>query len=197
MIGIRLQKPSASAMNEAFETLTPDSPDGGDDEPEPPGRLQLDIIIEDGDWGAFAPVEDALDEVADVISRRFDLGDAEAAVALSSDDRVRALNLTYRGKDKPTNVLSFPASEQAMPAGAPRHLGDIVLAAETVAREAAAEGKPPRHHLQHLVVHGLLHLLGYDHESEAEAREMEALEVEILRELGVPDPYATIPSHEA
>lgn len=194
MIGARLPKPSANAMSETFETLIGEPPpDGGDDDPEPPRRLQLDILIEDGDWSAFAPVEQALDPLADVVARRLDLASAEAAIALSSDERVQALNLTYRGKDKPTNVLSFPAGEDGLPPGLRRHLGDIVLAAETVAREAAAEGKPLRHHLQHLVVHGLLHLLGYDHESEPEAAAMEALEVEILRDLGVPDPYAPDP----
>lgn len=191
MIGARLPKPSANDMNETFETLIGEPPsDGGDDDPEPPRRLQLDIIIEDGDWGALAPVDEVFGPVADAVARRLDLDSAEAAIALSSDERVRALNLTYRGKDKPTNVLSFPAGEDGLPPGSRRHLGDIVLAAETVAREAAVEGKPLRHHLQHLAVHGLLHLLGYDHETEAEAAEMEALEVEILEQLGIPDPYA-------
>lgn len=177
-------------MNEPLVTVRAEAPDEGDDEPEPPGRLQLDIIIEDGDWSPFAPVEESLRGAADAVARHLDLDNAEAAIALSSDEHVRSLNRTYRGKDKPTNVLSFPAAEEAQPPGARRHLGDIILAAETVAREAAAEGKPPRHHLQHLAVHGLLHLLGYEHESESQAREMEALEVEILRDIGVPDPYA-------
>jgi probable rRNA maturation factor len=191
MIGARLPKPSANDMNETLETVIAEPPsDGGDDDPEPPGRLQLDIIIEDGNWGALAPVDEVFGPVADAVARRLQLDSAEAAIALSSDERVRALNLTYRGKDKPTNVLSFPAGEDGLPPGSRRHLGDIVLAAETVAREAAAEGKPLHHHLQHLAVHGLLHLLGYDHETEAEAAEMEALEVEILGQLGVPDPYA-------
>lgn len=168
-----------------------DAPGDGDDEPEPPERLQLDIIIEDGDWSAFAPVEAALGEVAKTVARRLDLDACEAAVALSSDARVRALNRTYRGKDKPTNVLSFPAAGEGQPPGSQRrHLGDIVLAAETVAKEAAVEGKPPRHHLQHLALHGLLHLIGYEHESEQQAHEMEALEVEILAQIGISDPYA-------
>ncbi len=191
MIGARLPKPSANDMNETLETVIAEPPsDGGDDDPEPPRRLQLDIIIEDGNWDALTPVDDVFVPVADAVAQRLDLDSAEAAIALSSDERVRALNLAYRGKDKPTNVLSFPAGEDGLPPGSRRHLGDIVLAAETVAQEAAAEGKPLRHHLQHLAVHGLLHLLGYDHETEAEAAEMEALEVEILERLGVPDPYA-------
>ena len=114
----------------------------------------------------------------------------EAAVALSSDARVRVFNRDYRGKDKPTNVLSFPAGFGHVSPGEPRHIGDIALAAETLLREAAEQGKQPRDHLQHLLVHGLLHLLGYDHETEAQAAEMEALEVEILAALGIADPYA-------
>ncbi len=184
-------------MNETFYIPGTDPQDCGDEDPEPPGRLQLDILIEDGDWSAFEPVDGALSEVADAVQRHLGLSAAEAAIALSSNARVQALNLTYRGKDKPTNVLSFPSPEQGAPPGAIRHLGDIVLAAETVAAEAAAENKPPRHHLQHLAVHGLLHLLGYDHETEEEAAEMEALEVEILAGLGVPDPYAAPSSSEA
>lgn len=182
-------------MSERFETVTTDAPDNGDDEPEPPERLQLDVLLEDGDWSAFAPVEQALGAVADAVARRLDLDACEAAIALSSDERVRALNRAYRSKDRPTNVLSFPAAEQGQPPGSRRHLGDIVLAAETVAKEAAAEGKPPRHHLQHLALHGLLHLIGYEHESEQQAREMESLEVEILAQIGIPDPYAVQSSH--
>ena len=185
-------------MSETFETVISDPAEGGgDDDPEPPGRLHLDILIEDGDWSAFAPVDEALRQVADAVAQRLDIDAAEAAIALSSDERVRALNRTYRGKDKPTNVLSFPAGEHAAPFGLRRHLGDVVLAAETVAREAAAEGTPPRHHLQHLAVHGLLHLLGYDHDTEPQAREMEALEAEILAQIGVPDPYAAQYSPES
>lgn len=161
-----------------------------EDDPEPPRRLTLDVMIEDGDWSVFEPVEAALAEAADAVARQLGVADMEAAVALSSDARVQALNLAYRGKDKPTNVLSFPASSGYAPPGHPCHIGDIALAAETVAREAAEQGKPPRDHLQHLVIHGLLHLLGYDHETEPEAAEMEALEVEILQELGIADPYA-------
>jgi probable rRNA maturation factor len=98
------------------------------------------------------------------------------------------LNRTWRGKDKPTNVLSFPAPEQPGAAG-PRHLGDIALAFETLARESEEESKELAHHFAHLIVHGVLHLLGYDHEVEAEAEIMEALEVKALARLGITDPY--------
>ena len=107
------------------------------------------------------------------------------SVLLTSDEAVQALNQRFRHQDKPTNVLSFPA-----PPNPENHLGDIALAFETCEREAAEQGKSLAHHLQHLVAHGALHLVGYDHQSEAEAQAMEALEREILSGLGVPDPYA-------
>ena len=114
---------------------------------------------------------------------------AEICLALADDALVHALNRDYRGKDKPTNVLSFPNDGPAAP-GEPRLLGDVVLARETVLAEARAQGKPPADHLIHLVVHGVLHLLGHDHEEERDAARMEGLEVTILGRLGIPDPYA-------
>ncbi len=113
----------------------------------------------------------------------------ELGLVLADDDRVRRLNRDYRGRDEPTNVLSFPAG--GVPAGAASApLGDVVLALETLVAEAEAQGKRPEDHLSHLVVHGVLHLLGYDHAEEPEASEMERLEVAALAGLGVPDPYA-------
>ena len=113
---------------------------------------------------------------------------AEMALMLTDDAAVRALNRTYRQKDKPTNVLSFPG-DAAAPPGHPLMLGDIVLAYGTVAGEAAAQGKPLADHVTHLVVHGVLHLLGFDHENDEDAEEMEGLETRILAGLGIPDPY--------
>jgi probable rRNA maturation factor len=105
------------------------------------------------------------------------------AIALDSDAAVRHLNRAYRGFDKPTNVLSFPGK-------APHFLGDIALARQTVLREARAQGKRPADHLTHLVIHGTLHLLGYDHElGERQARRMEKLETRLLAALGIADPY--------
>ena len=95
---------------------------------------------------------------------------------------------TWRGLDKPTNVLSFPGSGSPSPKGV-RHLGDLALAFETLAREAAEEQKSLADHVTHLIVHGTLHLLGYDHEADADAEEMEALEVAALARLGIADPY--------
>lgn len=116
-----------------------------------------------------------------------DLDAAELSIVLGNDDAIRILNRDYRGKDGPTNVLSFPA--RAVGAG-PRMLGDIVLAFETVAAEAAEQAKPVADHLRHLVVHGMLHLLGFDHETDADAERMESLETGILATMGISDPYA-------
>ena len=122
-----------------------------------------------------------------------DVGEAELAVMLTDDGGIRTLNSNWRGIDKPTNVLSFPAlqPEGTRKSGvAPRMLGDIAIAYETMRREADEEGKPFDHHLSHLAVHGFLHLVGYDHANDADAEEMEALETEILAQLGIPDPHA-------
>jgi probable rRNA maturation factor len=111
------------------------------------------------------------------------------AVVLTDDTAMQALNKRWRGHDRPTNVLSFPA--HAMPSdGEPAHLGDIVIAFETTAGEAERDAKPFAHHLAHLAVHGYLHLLGHDHESDRDADAMERLETDILARIGVPDPYA-------
>jgi probable rRNA maturation factor len=116
-------------------------------------------------------------------------GGCELSIVLADDALLRELNARWRGVNKPTNVLAFAAESSAMPPDAPRLLGDVVIAFETVVSEAEAQEKPLAHHLRHLVVHGVLHLLGWDHEDAAEAERMEALEVAVLHELGVPDPY--------
>jgi probable rRNA maturation factor len=116
--------------------------------------------------------------------------DGEVSVVLTDDAAIQVLNRDWRGLDKPTNVLSFPASIPAAAAGSKPPLGDIVIAHDTLAREAKAEGKPLGDHLAHLTVHGFLHLLGYDHETEAQAETMEQMERTVLAQLGVPDPYS-------
>lgn len=121
--------------------------------------------------------------------------DAEICVMLSDDAGVQELNRDWRGKDKPTNVLSFPAAEGDELATSPL-LGDVVVAYETLAREAAEEGKPFEHHFSHLVVHGTLHVLGFDHMTDAEADMMENLEREVLETLGIPDPYCKVLSEK-
>jgi probable rRNA maturation factor len=122
-----------------------------------------------------------------------DAGGAELALLLTDDAGIRSLNRDFRGIDKPTNVLSFPVAQAATARAAddaPRMLGDIAIAYETVRREAGEADKPFAHHLSHLAVHGFLHLIGYDHETDDDAEAMEALETDILAQLGIPDPYA-------
>lgn len=113
---------------------------------------------------------------------------AELSLVLADDATVRQLNARWRGKDAPTNVLAF-ASDEPPVAGKPVLLGDVVLAFETVRAEAKAQGKSLADHLRHLVIHGVLHLLGYDHIAAAPARRMETLETRILASLGIADPY--------
>jgi len=115
-------------------------------------------------------------------------------ITLADDAMQRGLNHAWRGKDAPTNVLAFPTADLAVPLpdGAPLLLGDVVLAFETVRREAAEQQKPLADHMRHLVVHGVLHLLGYTHDDAADAAAMEASEIAILAELGVPNPYRDI-----
>jgi len=184
-------------------------------DPEPQPRLLLTILAKAGDWSTFTDREAAIRAAAEALAahpRCEGAQGAEACVVLADDAVVQSLNRSYRGKDAPTNVLSFPFQE---PPGRsppdqddedsddggltiepePRELGDVVLALETVAREATEQGITPVHHLQHLVVHGLLHLMGFDHETDAQAEVMEGLEVEILASLGIADPYAAPMPH--
>ena len=121
------------------------------------------------------------------MSRGVPQGEGEVCVRVVDETESRTLNRRYRGKDKPTNVLSFPADIE-LPEG--RVWGDIVICAPVVAAEAEAQGKALEAHFAHMVVHGVLHLLGYDHESGADAETMESLETEILGRFGIGDPYA-------
>ena len=175
----------------------PASGDERSTDEEPPSRLRLDLerVDDDGDWDLLGPVDELITAVGRVIAAAPELADAlpaSAAIALSSNAAVRRLNAAYRGKDAPTNVLSFPAPEPppGVASDESRALGDVVIALETLLDEAAASGIPPAHHFQHLLLHGVLHLMGYDHETDAEAERMEALETALLARLGIPDPYA-------
>ena len=151
------------------------------------------LVVADG-WqsepDAEAVIQRAIAAAAEMVDA--DTGEAELAVMLTDDTGIRTLNLNWRGIDKPTNVLSFPAlppTGRTGPGDPPRMLGDIAIAYQTIRKEADEEQKPFDHHLSHLAVHGFLHLIGYDHENDADAEAMEALEAEILAELGIPDPY--------
>ncbi|MCA0369394.1 MAG: rRNA maturation RNase YbeY [Proteobacteria bacterium] len=147
-----------------------------------PGTIEVEI--EADAWTAALPEAEAVVRRAATAALGTVAGDL--VVLLTDDGAVRDLNARFRDKDRPTNVLSFPAPETAEP-----HLGDIVLAYGVCADEATAQGKSLADHLSHLVVHGVLHLLGRDHEDDAEAEEMEAEEREILAGIGVADPYAS------
>ena len=179
-------------MNDPGDS-TPTSPlDEPSSDPEPPERLDVTIVEEGGDWSPFPARDETIITAAAALARHPRCSrarGAEASIVLGDDALLRSLNHTYRGKDRPTNVLSFPFQP---PPGAEqgRYIGDVVLAATTVAREAGEQGTAPAHHLQHLVIHGLLHLLGFEHETDAQAEVMERLEVQILSALGIDDPYA-------
>jgi probable rRNA maturation factor len=154
-----------------------------------------EVLVVADCWQTEADVESvihrAIATAAEMVEA--DVDDAELAVMLTDDAGIRTLNRNWRGIDKPTNVLSFPALQPSGPHGpddAPRMLGDIAIAYQTTRKEADEEQKPFDHHLSHLAVHGFLHLIGYDHEKDDDAEAMEALETEILAQLGIPDPYA-------
>src|SRR5262245_30711934 len=162
-------------------------------ETEPPQRLCLTLLARDGDWSRFGAIAAAIEQAGVALANAPQIAVAdgsEACVLPGNDPAVRRLNATYRGKDAATNVLTFPF--QRPPGGPPEagsYLGDVVLAAETVLREADERAIEPAQHLQHLVIHGLLHLLGYDHETGAAAETMERLETAILATVGVADPH--------
>jgi probable rRNA maturation factor len=158
-----------------------------------PARAKIAVLLRSPLWRVpgLKPVERARRAAAAALHARAPDRPVEAAIVLSEDAELRALNRRWRGKDRTTNVLSFP-SGAAGPAGR-LVLGDVVLAFQTLKREAEAAQKPLSDHLSHLVVHGVLHLMGYDHEKPAEARRMEALEVRVLAGLGIPDPYRPLP----
>ena len=145
-------------------------------------RSKVDVVLLDAAWAKALPGVERL--VRKAARAALGVRVTSLTVALSDDRRVRVLNKRDRQKDKPTNVLSYPSGEKAF-------LGDVVLARQTVWREAREQKKAPADHLAHLVVHGTLHLLGHDHEtSDTDAERMEALERRILARMKIADPYA-------
>ena len=157
-------------------------------------RFEIAVSLHDTAWTeGFADLETQARAAVRATLERLDIGGPlEVSLVFTDDAEQRALNRDYRHKDSATNVLSFPnmADDAPLAAGLPRLLGDVVLARETVEREARDQGKRPADHAIHLLVHGTLHLLGYDHQEADAAAEMEALETEILKGLGIADPYA-------
>ena len=163
-------------------------------------ELEIDIAVNHDDW--LKEAKDLNTLIAQTISKAFEMSQiqfnsdiiGEVSVVLADDRFVQGLNLEYREKDKPTNVLSFPQTEtsalQDMSGIVP--FGDIIIAYETVKNEADEQNKSFIDHFTHLLVHGTLHLLGYDHQIENEAEQMESLEIEILKQMGIENPYSDI-----
>ncbi|WP_255835616.1 rRNA maturation RNase YbeY [Kordiimonas sp. SCSIO 12603] len=177
--------------------------DGNHTVPDEFARLQLDVELSDSILDADVDWESLIVRATKAaLSGGLSTKNApmELYIELVDDEQSQQLNCDYRGKDKPTNVLSFPGIEpddlpaaflEALKGGPPVLLGDLMIADNVVIREAAEQQKTIENHLSHLVVHGVLHLLGYDHIEDEEAEEMEALEREILAGLGISDPYET------
>lgn len=156
-------------------------------------EIDIDVLFEAGAWPGKRKLEGLVAKAVRSALAEMKAAGGEASelsVVFSDDAHIKRLNAQWRSKDKPTNVLSFPAFPVEIGGKIPPMLGDIVLAAETVRREAELEGKPLEHHIAHLVIHGVLHLLGHDHEDDAQAEAMEAIERAALARLAIPDPYA-------
>lgn len=167
--------------------------DASSDDPAPDNPLTL--VVQCEAWGSLGDLERIVNRAFQAVSERVPaVAGREVAVVLADDAELRTLNGRFRGQDKPTNVLSFPQAGDPTQYGGtqPAPLGDIVIAYETVMREAGEENKPSLHHFTHMIVHGLLHLAGYDHENSADAEQMEALECEILASMDIPDPYNSV-----
>ena len=156
-------------------------------------NVTLDVLLDPDVALDDVPDERVLQTAATRACRHADERDAvEIALRIVGPDESQALNRQWREKDAPTNVLAFPGVKpegMTLPPDESRHLGDLVICADIIAAEALAQGKSPAHHWQHMIVHGVLHLLGHDHVDSAQALAMESLEREILATLDVPDPY--------
>lgn len=153
--------------------------------------ITFDIEVEAPEWDRF-DVETLVVRCGDALTALAPEGyrPGEVTILFTRDDEVHVLNRDWRGKDKPTNVLSFPADEDMpLPEGVPAPLGDLALGYETCQRESEEKGIPLTDHSCHLIVHGILHLFGYDHLTDEEAEEMESLEIRLLASLGIADPY--------
>ena len=154
------------------------------------GAPPVDIQVASKLWNGQPLAEQAVRDAIAAAAAALPKTSGEVSVVLTDDAAIRALNRDWRGIDKSTNVLSFPASKTKAGDGNAM-LGDIVIAYETLDRECAEENRLFLHHLSHLTVHGFLHLIGYDHQNDAEADKMEGLETKIMASLKMPDPYLT------
>lgn len=181
---------TAHHSGQDFETHSPDA-----------FRLVADVVVHCDQWHDVADLEDTIRAAATATAAQRQMRsetvcsfeNGHVTVVLADDARVQDLNCEFRGKNKPTNVLSFPAPADpglSEPGSDARYFGDIVLAYETIRQEAEAAEKPISAHLTHLVVHGILHLFGYDHATDVDAEQMEALEVKVLAKLNIENPYS-------
>lgn len=150
----------------------------------------LDILIEDSRWTAADLADLAAPAVTETLTHlRIDPAAHALALLACDDARIATLNAEFREKPTPTNVLSWPSRDMTPGESPDAELGDIAIAFDTCAREALEQNKPFSAHVTHLIVHATLHLLGYDHQNDVEASQMEQLEVEILGKMGLPNPY--------
>lgn len=148
--------------------------------------ITFDLIVEDDSWAALGDIEALCRRAFDAASAAAPVGEGNLALMLAGDDALCDLNRTFRGKDKPTDVLSFPSLPMDRP-----FLGDIAVAYGISASDAELQGKTLSDHLVHLLIHGYLHLLGFDHETDKDAADMEALEIKALASLDIANPYLT------
>ena len=199
----------ATGMNKATGmTEMPPEPDSPDPDPlsfeqwQTDGGSHLEMVIDRQNWpdDVIDAARPALTRATDIACDVFGWPQLEIGALLCGDDRIRALNSTFRGKDAATNVLSFPSGDDAgmpaVPSADPQTLlapGDIAIAYDTLQREAAQAAKSVNDHLTHLWVHGLLHLMGHDHQDDDEADRMEAGEIRVLARLGIANPYTQPP----
>lgn len=160
--------------------------------------IVIDVSVQEPEWETFEAVADLVTMVAKktlktaMLPRIAQNRALEASIVLANDDLVHVLNREYRDKDQPTNVLTFASlddEDQITPEGENLNLGDVILSYQTIEREAQEQGKFMLDHFKHLIVHGVLHLLGYDHQNDEQANDMETLEIRILESLGVQNPY--------
>jgi probable rRNA maturation factor len=156
----------------------------------PKPEIHIDVVVRSARWRKRPAAKTIVKKAILAAAKAASTSPSELAIVLSDDSAMQKLNRDWRGKNAPTNVLSFPAALPGKTRSASLYIGDIVIAYQTVAREAAAESKPFNHHLAHLAIHGFLHLLGYDHDNDRDAQKMERLERKILKRLAVADPYA-------